>query len=104
MDFAAFTEGGVTRGLLSADQHWFAAHHHAAGFVEWQVGCWPRSDPPPPGVVARITGVYNYGGSDHRRHPPAQLHRHDPTAFALHQTVDAGERPATGRPRRRRLS
>lgn len=51
--------------FLSADQHWFASHHHAAGVVEWQVGplCREFRGPPAPapGVVTRITGVYNYG-------------------------------------------
>jgi alkaline phosphatase D len=64
--FAALTDAGVAGVVfLSADQHWFAAHHHAAGFIEWQVGPVSRAARSPPalqpGVVARIVGVYNYG-------------------------------------------
>lgn len=52
--------------FMSADQHWFAAHHHTAGFTEWQVGPLarlPRTPSPTTkaGVVRQITGVYNYG-------------------------------------------
>jgi hypothetical protein len=76
--------------FLSADQHWFAAHHHAAGFVEWQVGPLARSFRPPPplvdGVVARITGVYNYGEVVITAGEPAQLTftARDPDGAALY--------------------
>ncbi len=51
--------------FLSGDQHWFGAHHHKSGFVEWTAGPLartPRAPPPAvPGVVARAVGVFNYG-------------------------------------------
>ncbi|HTM19167.1 MAG TPA: alkaline phosphatase D family protein [Kofleriaceae bacterium] len=64
--FAALGAAAVERVLwLSADQHWFEANHHPAGFIEWQVGPLARAFRAPPpiedGVVARVTGVYNYG-------------------------------------------
>ena len=50
--------------FLTADQHWFAAHHHAGGLREFQVGPLKRTlrTPPPPvtGVVA-VAEVFNYG-------------------------------------------
>lgn len=52
---------------LTADQHWFAAHHLDGGAIEWQVGPIARGLPDPstlpplvPEVVAR-TIAYNYG-------------------------------------------
>lgn len=49
---------------LSADQHWFAAHRHAFGIREFQVGPFARGlpDPPPevPGVLFR-RAHYNVG-------------------------------------------
>ena len=50
--------------FLSADQHWFAAHRHAYGIREFQVGPLARGilDPPPaaPGVLFRAR-QYNAG-------------------------------------------
>jgi alkaline phosphatase D len=88
--FAAITDGGVTGVVfLSADQHWFAAHHHASGFIEWQVGPLARSfrvpSPLQPGVVARITNVYNYGEIRIDGEPPVlTFTARDPDGNALY--------------------
>ncbi len=61
-----FIVGGDVGGVvfLSADQHWFAAHHHRVGIKEFQFGPLARGipalDPQVPEVVARAD-VYNYG-------------------------------------------
>ncbi len=95
--FAAITDGGVTGVVfLSADQHWFAAHHHAAGFVEWQVGPLARSfrvpSPLQEGVVARITNVYNYGEIRIEGEPAVlTFTARDPDGAALYtETLTAG--------------
>jgi alkaline phosphatase D len=53
--------------FLSGDQHWFAAHAHASGAREFQVGPIARGtfEPPPavPGVLARAA-VFNAGVVD----------------------------------------
>lgn len=81
--------GGIPGVLfLSADQHWFAAHHFDSGIVEYQVGPLARGvrDQPPlvPEVVARA-GVYNYGelvitGGET---PTATFTARDPSGAAL---------------------
>jgi len=94
----AIVDAGVTGVVfLSADQHWFAAYHHASGFVEWQVGplCRGfRSPPAPePGVVVQIPGVYNYGEVSIQPGNPPQLTftARDPDGAALYtETVLAG--------------
>jgi alkaline phosphatase D len=65
---AAIRAAGTTGVLfLSGDQHWFAAHAHASGAREFQVGPIARGtfEPPPPvaGVLARAA-VYNAGVLD----------------------------------------
>jgi alkaline phosphatase D len=62
---AAIRDAGVGGVLfLSGDQHWFAAHAHASGAREFQVGPIARGtfEPPPPvpGVLARAP-VFNAG-------------------------------------------
>lgn len=66
--FDAIAAAGVTGVLfLSADQHWFAAHEHAGGARELQVGPLARAPAPlpdlRPGVLAR-SAEYSFGVLD----------------------------------------
>lgn len=54
--------GGVV--VFTADMHWFAAHHHAHGIKEYQVGSLARGIPEPPNEHPLRVGsafVFNYG-------------------------------------------
>jgi phosphodiesterase/alkaline phosphatase D-like protein len=62
--------------FLAADQHWFAAHHHAAGLKEFQLGALARDlfDPPPDHPL-RVASAFefNYGEITIRTRPELAL-------------------------------
>jgi len=62
--------------FLSADQHWFAAHHHSSGFFEYQVGPVAQFTRIPgalrPEIVARVEAL-NYGDIVIRAQPEPVL-------------------------------
>jgi hypothetical protein len=86
--FGALADAGVT-GLLvvSADQHWFAAHRHARGLREFQFGPVSRGvitpPAPAPGVLVRVQ-AYNVGVLEVTAEPRLRIRAVDATGATLY--------------------